>query len=245
MSDDWPDAIEVLNPSGVSDVVLVCEHASNHIPAEYAGLGLTPHDLSRHIAWDIGAAEVTRHLSQLLDAPAYLAAYSRLLIDLNRPLQAQSSVVTCSEDTDIPGNIGLDPDERLRRAERMFLPFHQRITCDLDQRQREGRPTRLVTIHSFTPVYKGVPRPWHAGVLFGEARDFGQAMVAALRQSGLNVDANVPYVSSRDEDYAIPVHGDDRGIAAVLIEIRQDLITHTEASAEWAARLHTALGLMA
>ncbi|MER8556533.1 N-formylglutamate amidohydrolase [Mesorhizobium sp. M0976] len=237
----WPPAVEAINETGRSDIVLICEHASNHIPAEYARLGLDSSHLQRHIAWDIGAAEVTRALSKLLDAPAFLSSYSRLLIDLNRPLGSSGSIPVLSEDTGIPGNVGLDLGERSRRAEIMFAPFHDRVAAHLDGRAKQGRPTRIATIHSFTPVYLGVGRPWHAGVLYDRAVDFGQAVLAGLRGSGLNVAANEPYVISRDGDYAIPVHGDDRGIPAVLIEIRQDLLAGRSGIEEWAHRLAAAL----
>lgn len=222
-------------------MVLVCEHASNHIPQAYQGLGLGAGDLTRHIAWDIGAAAVTRHLSALLDAPAYLATHSRLLIDLNRPLDAATLIVTRSEATDIPGNIGIDAAERKQRIDRLFTPFHDAVSACLEDRQRMGRPTRLVSIHSFTPVFHGVAREWHAGVLFDGAQAFGQAMVAALQAPGLKVGANVPYQSGRTDDYAVPVHGDDRGIPAVLIEIRQDLIASDDGAEDWARRLAGAL----
>ncbi len=244
--DDWPEPVEIVNPDGASDIVLLCEHASNHIPAAYAGLGLTPDDLSRHIAWDIGAAEVTRRLSALLDAPAFLGTTSRLLIDLNRPLDAPSSIVTRSEDTDIPGNVDLDRLERDHRAKRIFRPFHTAVSRHLDRRQHEGRFVRLVSIHSFTPVFKGVSRPWTGGVLFDRAEAFGRSVIAHLRQAGLHVEANVPYTSDRAEDFAVPIHGDDRGIPAILIEIRNDLIRDgvdaTNWGVElWAARLNAAL----
>ena len=241
--DDWPAPVEVLNPDGVSDIVLLCEHAANHIPAEYAGLGLTPDDLLRHIAWDIGAAAVTRQLSTLLDAPAFLGTTSRLLIDLNRPLDAISSIVTRSEATDIPGNADLDRLERDHRARRVFRPFHTAVSHVLDQRQPHGRPVRLVSIHSFTPVFLGVPRAWEGGVLFDRAEAFGHAVIDHLRQAGVNVGANVPYKSDRAEDFAVPIHGDDRGIPAILIEIRNDLIRDDAGIDLWAARLNEALRL--
>ena len=219
----------------------MCEHASNHIPAEYNDLGLTPHDLTRHIAWDPGAAEVTRRLSDALDAPAYLGTSSRLLIDLNRPIEASSSIVTRSEATDIPGNIALDPKERQRRIEQIFQPYHAAVSACLDERQKAGRPVRLVSIHSFTPVYLGEARPWQAGVLFGEADTFGMAMLDRLRSPSLTIGANVPYQSSRDEDYGVPIHGDDRGIPAVLIELRNDLISDPAGVSEWTSRLAAAL----
>ncbi len=238
---DWPPAVEALNVDGASDVVLLCEHASNHIPEIYQQLGLPAAELERHIAWDPGAAEVTRRLSILLDAPAYLGAYSRLLIDLNRPLASPSSIVTRSEATDIPGNFNLSAEERTRRADLIFQPFHDHIAAVLDRRQKESRPVRLVSIHSFTPVYLGEARSWQAGVLFGEAAAFGQSLVDKLRRLGLTAGANVPYESSRDEDYAIPVHGDDRGIPAVLIEIRNDLIASPDTVTAWAETISTSL----
>ncbi|MFA6153138.1 N-formylglutamate amidohydrolase [Mesorhizobium sp.] len=239
---DWPGAVEILNEHGRSDIVLLCEHASNHIPAEYGQLGLDAGHLQRHIAWDIGAAQVTRLLSARLDAPAFLGGYSRLLIDLNRPLGAKGSIPVLSEDTDIPGNVGIDAAERARRAEIMFSPFHDRVAAHLDLRVAEGRPTRIITIHSFTPIFLGVARPWHAGVLHGAASDLAGALISGLRNDvALNVEANVPYVISRDGDYAVPVHGDDCGIPAVLVEIRQDLLSTTPGIEEWADRLAAAL----
>ncbi|MBZ9674505.1 N-formylglutamate amidohydrolase [Mesorhizobium sp. ES1-1] len=239
---DWPDAVEVLNERGGCDVVLLCEHASNHIPAEYRQLGLEAANLQHHIAWDIGAARVTRLLATRLDAPAFLGGYSRLLIDLNRPLGSPGSIPVRSEDTDIPGNVGIDAAERARRAEIMFSPFHDRVAAHLDLRIAEGRPTRIVTIHSFTPVFVGVARPWHAGVLHGAASDLAEALISGLcKDAALNVEANVPYIISRDGDYAVPVHGDDRGIPAILVEIRQDLLSSRSGIEDWANRLAVAL----
>lgn len=239
---DWPDAVELLNEHGLSDIVLLCEHASNHIPAQYRQLGLDASHLQRHIAWDIGAAEVTRLLSARLDAAAFLSGYSRLLIDLNRPLGTPGSIPVLSEDTEIPGNVGIDPAERDRRAEIMFSPFHDRVAAHLDRRMAAGRPTLIVTIHSFTPAFLGVSRPWHAGVLHAHAADLAEVILSGLRtDAALNVAANVPYVISRDADYAVPIHGDDRGIPAVLVEIRQDLLSTRSGIEEWADRLAAAL----
>lgn len=242
VKNDWPPAVEVLNEDGGSDIVLLCEHASNHIPAEYQRLGLEEHELRRHIAWDIGAAGVARLLSGMLDAPAFLSGYSRLLIDVNRPLGASSSIPERSEATDIPGNIGITPVEKARRAEIMFTPFHDAVAAHLDRRLKSGRPTRLVTVHSFTPVYFGEKRPWQVGILYDAAREFGEAILAGLREdASLNAAANEPYVIARDGDYAVPIHGDDRGIEAVLVEIRQDLIANDAGVREWAGRLARAL----
>lgn len=239
---DWPQAVEVVNEGGRSGIVLLCEHASNHMPARYGGLGLDTLHLQRHIAWDIGAAEVTRRLSARLDAPAFLSNYSRLLIDLNRPLGSRGSIPARSEDTDIPGNADMDEAERTHRAAIMFMPFHDEVARHLDSRQATGRPTRIVTIHSFTPVFLGERRPWHAGVLYDRAAALGEALIDGLRADpSLNVAANVPYVISEDADYAVPIHGDQRGIEAVLVEIRQDLLADEAGIEEWTERMAAAL----
>ncbi|MER8834652.1 N-formylglutamate amidohydrolase [Mesorhizobium sp. M0909] len=160
--------------------------------------------------------------------------------DRGRPPGSSGSIPVQSED--IPGDVGLDPEERSRRAEIMFAPFHDRVAAHLDDRAKQGRATRIATIHSFTPVFLGVGRPWHAGVLYDQAIEFGQAVLAGLNIGGaLNAAANEPYVIRRDGDYAIPVHGDDRRIPAVLIEIRQDLLASPTGIEEWAKRLAAAL----
>ena len=230
-----------MNEAGTSDVVLLCEHAANHVPDEYWSLGLDASELERHIAFDLGAAEVTRRLAALIDAPAFLGTYSRLLIDLNRPLGRPSSIPVRSESTDIPGNIGIAPDEVWRRADTIFTPFHRRVAAFLDERQAAKRPTRIVTIHSFTPVFLGEPRPWHAGVLFDNASAFGWKTIKRMAAPGLPIDANVPYKTDRNEDYSVPVHGDDRNIPAILIEVRNDLISDPNGVMEWADRIAGAI----
>jgi predicted N-formylglutamate amidohydrolase len=237
-----PPAVSEVNPAGASRLVLVCEHASNHIPDEYAGLGLPPEELLRHIAWDIGAAPLARRLSALLDAPLFLAGGSRLLIDCNRPLDVPSSIPEVSEATMIPGNQGLDAAERDRRAARWFHPFHRRIAAALDARSAAGRPTTMLAIHSFTPRYLGVARPWQVGILYGTAERFGGALVRALRaEAGLTVGDNEPYRVNALEDYTAPVHGDRRGVDAALVEVRQDLLGDDAGVAQWATRLAAVL----
>lgn len=239
---DWPQPVEVLNLDGNSDIVLICEHASNHIPASFNDLGLPPEELTRHIAWDIGAASVTRSLSAMLDAPCFLGTYSRLLIDLNRPVGSSTSIPSRSEATDIPGNTTLGTDDRRRRIETIFDPFQSAISDYLDKRRQQGRATKIVAIHSFTPVFMGESRPWHAGILFNQSVTLGHNIIDQLsRITGLTIGANVPYVIERMSDYAIPVHGEERGLDAVLVEIRQDLIASAGGQAQWARYLHEAL----
>lgn len=241
MSDALPPAVEVVNPQGVSDCVLLCEHASNYVPPDYGGLGLGEADLARHIAWDIGAAAVARRLAILIDAPLLLSGYSRLLIDCNRPLATPTSIPEISETTIIPGNIGIGPDERQRRADRFYAPFQKAVTAHLDWRKASGRPAVVIGIHSFTPVFKGFVRPWHAGVLFRKSREFAAALLARLQAPGLIVAANEPYCIDDQSDYTVPVHGEARGLDAVLIEIRQDLISNDSGPSRWSDKLAAAL----
>jgi predicted N-formylglutamate amidohydrolase len=229
-----PAAVSVVNEGGATGLVLVCEHASNHIPAHYAGLGLPPAELQRHIAWDIGAAALATRLAAMLDAPLFLSGYSRLLIDCNRPPGAPSSIPLRSEATDIPGNQGLSAEEVAARQARYFTPFQDRIAGFLDRRGRVA----VLGIHSFTPVFLGVPRPWQAGVLHGAATVFGQSLIAGLRRDpALVVGDNEPYRIDVAEDYTVPVHGDARGNPAALIEVRQDLLADAAGIEAWAQRL--------
>jgi predicted N-formylglutamate amidohydrolase len=239
-------AVRVLNETGTSAYVLACEHASNYIPAEYSDLGLPAWELTRHIAYDIGAASLAESLSSLLDAPLFLSGYSRLLIDCNRPLLVPSSIPVRSEATDIPGNHGIDRAERDRRAAAFFWPFQARIAQALDARIAARRPTAVVGIHSFTPRFLGVERPWHVGVLYGKAAAFGQALVKRLAaEPGLSVGDNEPYRVNAEEDYTVPVHGDARCLDAALIEVRQDLVTASDGIAKWASRLSAVLSEIA
>lgn len=233
-----PPPVTLLNAGGASPFVLLCEHASNHIPPEYQALGLPAAELERHIAHDIGAAALARRLSARLDAPLFLAGYSRLLIDLNRPWAAPSSIPEISEATVIPGNTGIDEAERARRQAAWFMPFHDSVAAFLD-----ARPGSVVIgVHSFTPVYLGETRPWHAGILYGQAERFGTALVRALTDDPtLVIGANEPYRIELEYDYTVPVHGDARGRDAVLLEVRQDLLGDAAGCEGWARRLAAAL----
>lgn len=233
---DWPPPVEMINADSSSPILLLCEHASNHIPSEYNGLGLGAEARAAHIAWDIGAADVTRRLAARLDACAMLGTYSRLLVDLNRPLDVASAMPQRSEVHDIPGNAALTPAERARRALAIFNPYHEAIAAYLDA--RGDQPTLIVSIHSFTPVYADVPRPWNAGILFGAAEGLGMRLVARLASDPARcIGINQPYSVSREEDYALPVHGDARGIDAVLVEIRNDELATADGRQGWAELL--------
>lgn len=238
LAEDEPPPFEVERPDGRSPFFLTCDHASRRIPRRLGTLGLPETELRRHIAWDIGAASVARRLAATLDAFLITQSYSRLVIDCNRTPGVPTSIPTLSETTEIPGNRDLDEAERAARVREIFEPYHRRIVAELDARERAGRPTTYVAVHSFTPVFKGVARPWHIGVLYHRGPALGQALLELLRAEGdLCVGDNQPYAIGDATDFGIPMHGERRGIAHVELEIRQDLIAEASGQAAWAARL--------
>lgn len=236
--DREPPAVTAVNEEGASPYLLICEHASNYIPARYGGLGLASGDLVRHIAWDPGAADLARQLSGLLDAPLFLSGYSRLLIDCNRPPGSPSSIPVRSEDTEIPGNRGLAPAEIAHRVAAYFTPFQKWIARVLDARSAAGRPSAILGVHSFSPIFCGARRVWHVGVLHGRATALASRLLEGFRRDPrLVVGDNEPYRIEPDEDYTVPVHGDARGIPAALIEVRNDLLVGASDIDSWASRI--------
>ena len=235
---DDPPAFTVHRELGGSPFVLIADHAGQEIPACLGDLGLSQTELDRHIGWDIGIAGVAQKLSEKLDAFAILQTYSRLVIDCNRPLQAPGSIVAVSDGTRVPGNEELDDEARAARALEIFVPYHARITRELDRRSGQPVAPVLVSLHSFTPTFAGFARPWHAGVLYHRDTRLAHALLAALRaEPGLVIGDNEPYAVSDATDFAIPVHGEQRGLLHVELEIRQDLIADARGQEEWAQRL--------
>jgi len=230
--------VRVENGAGSSDFLLVCEHAGPYIPRAFGDLGLSRDDLAKHIAYDIGALEVARNVSQRLDAVIVHQPYSRLLVDCNRPPFAPDSIPEKSEDVSIPGNQGLTVVAAADRRRLLFHPFHERLGAELTARDAAGRATYLVTIHSFTPVFHGNRRPWHIGIQYGRDSGFAGAVMDYLNgESALIVGDNVPYPVTDDSHYTIPFHAESRGYPHAMIEIRQDLVESSEGQIEWAERL--------
>ncbi len=238
LGDGDPAPVEVLRPEGTSPFLLTAEHAGRAFPERLGTLGLSGRNLERHIAWDIGIAGVTRQLSRSLDAAAVMQTYSRLVVDCNRWPTATDFVTPFSEDTEIPGNANLAPEEIEARANEIFHPYHHTIRDLLDARIASARRTVLVAMHSCTPIYLGVSRPWHVGVLYDKDPTFARILLELLHGEGkLIVGDNEPYFLTSDKDYAVPVHGEQRGIPHVEIEIRQDLIESESGQIEWAERM--------
>ncbi|MHC8371554.1 N-formylglutamate amidohydrolase [Pseudomonas sp. MDT1-85] len=214
-------------------LILVCEHASRFIPAGLNDLGLSHEAAREHIAWDIGALALAEGLSQALGATLLAANYSRLLIDLNRPRHAPDSIALQSEIYQVPGNRDLDEATRDYRRHCLFKPFHARLQTLIDARMAQGRPVRLVGIHSFTPIYYGQPRLLEVGVLYGQAGEYAQRVIDGLSRHPLKVAGNQPYKVDPLGDMTVPVHGDARGLESVLIEVRNDLLRTPENIGRW------------
>ena len=226
------------NAAGRSPFLLTCDHYGRLIPRILGDLGLPEGELARHIAWDIGIAGVAEALSKHLDAHLIVQRYSRLVIDCNRPPDAASSIPRISEATTIPGNEGLSREAAVLRRAQIFDPYHRRIGEIIDQRGSAAMPTVLVSLHSFTPVYAGIARPWHIGTLYRRDKVLPALLLGALRaEPDLVVGDNEPYAVSDGTDYAIPVYGEQRGLAHVELEVRQDLIVEEAGQAEWAERI--------
>jgi predicted N-formylglutamate amidohydrolase len=243
---DEPPPVHEVNAQGPSPFLLISDHHGRLLPRTLGDLGVAESELKRHIAWDIGIAGVAERLSAMLDAHLIAQRYSRLVIDCNRPPGVASSIPVISEATAIPGNEGLSPEKKDARRREIFDPYHRRIAAAIDARMHALRPTVLVALHSFTPVYAGVARPWHIGALYHRDTVLPRLLIQHLRGEGdLVVGDNEPYAVSDLTDYAIPVHGEARGLINTGIEIRQDLIADQSGQQAWAERLARIFGEIA
>jgi predicted N-formylglutamate amidohydrolase len=239
---DEPPAFQEFRMEGRSDFIIVADHASARIPRRLANLGLPDSELRRHIAWDIGALSVARHVAEAIDAPLVAQNYSRLVIDCNRDPEVATSIPRISELCEIPGNIGLSAQEIAARRTEIFDPYHRRIRELLDGRQALGRRAILVAQHTMTDVYKSDRRQMHAAVLYNRDRRFAGAVLQMLRRERhLIIADNEPYFVSDETDYTIPHHAEARSLLHVEIEIRQDLVSDEAGQAEWAARIASVL----
>ena len=237
-----PPAFDIVNPDGAGRGILVCDHASRRIPKRLGTLGVDPRELSRHIAWDIGAAEVARRLSVTLDVPLVLCGYSRLVMDCNRPHWADDAFTTLSEDVEIPGNRNLAPGDRKMRVDEIFRPYQAAVDRVVQSRLGGAHPPIMVSVHSFTPIYLGEGRPWDIGVHYRLDERLARLCIEGLRRKeGLHVGENEPYQLALGEDFTIPVHAEARGLPHVLFEIRQDHLASPAGIETWSSRLGTLL----
>ncbi|MFK8250272.1 N-formylglutamate amidohydrolase [Ancylobacter terrae] len=230
-------AVETIAGALASGLLLLCDHASNALPPAYGTLGLPQAELERHIGYDIGAAAVTRDLAARLGAPAVLSRFSRLLIDPNRGEDDPTLVMRLSDGAVVPGNRHADAAEVERRIALYHRPYHQAIEAAIGRFLAAGIVPAILSMHSYTPVWRGTPRPWHAAVLWDSDDRFARRLIDALRAPGdLIVGDNEPYDGALRND-CLNRHGTARGIPHVLLEIRQDLIADAPGQSLWAERL--------
>jgi predicted N-formylglutamate amidohydrolase len=231
---DEPPAL-VVNGDGGSPYVLICEHASNRVPRRLGTLGLPAAELERHIAWDLGAELVARRLSRLTDAPLVLQRYSRLAYDCNRPPDSADAMPEISESTPIPGNRSLSPADKLARIGEIYRPFHAAVSELLDRRAAGGVRSLVVSIHSFTPVYKGERRSVELGILYDRDRGLPERLMPCFA----TVDAryNEPYGPRDGVLHTLNLHAAPRGLGHAMIEIRNDFLSDERGQAGWAERL--------
>lgn len=232
---------EIVNRVGPTPVQLVCDHASRAVPAALGKLGLGDSHFDRHIAYDIGAAEVTRRLAAALDAPSVLAGYSRLVIDLNRPPGHPDSIPEISDGTEIPGNRSLSETARRQRVKTLFEPYHDTIHETIADLWRRGKAPSLLSVHSFSPLFGKTARPWDVGVLWNRDPRLAQPLMEKLAARGLRVGDNLPY-SGRELAYTINLHGAAAGLANCVVEINQDQVADRPGIERWADILAEVMG---
>ena len=222
-----PPVSQLENPHGRSSVVLVCEHGGRAFPLKLGQLGLDDHQTQRHFAWDIGALDLARGLSDALDAPLIHQAYF---------IPEQGEEIT------ILGNTDLSQTQRKARLNEIWRPFHDHLSALLDQREQLSLQTVLISIHSFTPVFFGRQRPLEVGVLCDRERRFAEPLYQQLENKcGRLAALNEPYDMNRESDYTIPVHGEDRGLLCAEIEVRNNLISDSDGLAFWVETLAQAI----
>ena len=239
---DEPPAFSAYNPDGQFPLLLACDHAGNAVPRALADLGLPRSELSRHIGWDSGGLDVGRRLSELLDAPFVASTYSRLVIDCNRWPGGVGSVPQISDGTPVPANRALDDAAIKARADACFWPYHKAIDDALDRFAARGVTPALFVVHSFTPVMRGIQRPWQLGVLWRTDPRFAKPLLEALREiPDVFVGDNEPYTALDPAEYTLQAHAESRGLPHCSIEIRQDLIGDRAGALRWAALIAPAV----
>jgi len=234
MQDPTDDAPFTFLPGhDAGGLLIIADHASNRVPPLYGDLGLPPAEFERHIAYDIGTEWLVHRLAAFTGAPALLTRFSRLLIDANRGEDDPTLVMRLSDGAIVPGNARVDAAERQRRIERFHRPYHRAVGAQIDRMIATGVTPVILSIHSFTPAWKGVPRPWDMAILWDRDDRMVAPALAAFRARGLVVGDNEPYDGALRND-TLYHHGTARGLAHLLVEVRQDHIAAEAGANHWA-----------
>lgn len=243
---DDPPPVEIFNDGGAAPLLMACDHAGRRVPRRLGDLGLDAASFDRHIAWDIGAAEVARQVALRLDSPLVLSAYSRLVVDVNRRPDDPTCIPEESDGTVVPANRGLPAADRVARIAALHEPYHAAIDARLAGLRRRGVVPLVIVIHSFTPVFKGFERPWQVGILWNRDGRLARPLMARLAAlPGIVVGDNQPYSGQDRHGYTMPRHVEDTGIPHALIEIRQDLIDTRHGAEQWSDTLYQVLSPLA
>ncbi|MFT5322103.1 MAG: putative N-formylglutamate amidohydrolase [Pseudohongiellaceae bacterium] len=230
-----PPPFTVYNAQGKAPVLLVCDHASKAFPAAMYQLGLADWVLDKHVACDIGAELITKHLADQLDAPAVLAGYSRLVMDLNRQLSHESALIKVSDGISIPGNQNVSALEREQRIDSFFNPYHDEISRQIKLFEARDIVPAFISIHTCTPVFNNVIRHCQIGVMWDSDPRIPVPLMKSLKMNpDLRVGDNEPYSGRHPHDFTIDYHAQETGLAHVGIEVRQDLVSTEEGAQQWA-----------
>lgn len=237
-----PPPFMTYNDSGKARALLVADHASPFFPAGMNQLGLADWVIERHVAWDIGSDMLTRHLADLLDAPAVLAGFSRLIVDPNRRLEDPSAFIEVSDGIAIPGNQDLSDEQKALRVQSFFNPYHDAISARLNEFADRDIVPAFISIHTCTPVFDRVVRPWHIGILWDTDPRIPLALIEHFnRIDDICIGDNEPYSGRHPHDFTVDYHAEPAGLPHVGIEVRQDLVGDDAGAKKWAAILATAL----
>lgn len=237
LGEDEPAPFTVLNPDGAAPCLVICDHSGNYVPRKLDNLGLDEKALESHAAWDIGAGDVTRYLANILDAPAIVMNYSRLVIDVNRRPDHPTAFVAHMDSGPVPGNLALAPEDKALRIEELFKPYHEALEALLNNFGDRGITPAVFSIHSFTRFFYKQVRPWEIGVLWAHDERMPRRTIDFFRKKGFTVGDNEPYDARLLRGSTVNHHADARGLPNVLIEIRNDLLETDEGRREWAAML--------
>jgi predicted N-formylglutamate amidohydrolase len=237
-----PPPYMTYNDHGQTKLLLVADHASPFFPAAMNQLGLADWVLERHVAWDIGSDQLTRFLADELDAPAVLAGFSRLIVDPNRQLTDPSAFVEVSDGIAIPGNLELSEEQKSLRVQSFFQPYHEAIANRLDQFQSRGIVPAFISVHTCTPVFDRIVRPWHIGIMWDRDPRIAIPLMENLGgMDGVCIGDNEPYSGRHPHDFTVDFHAEPAGLPHVGIEVRQDLVSDDEGAHKWAGILAGAL----
>ena len=242
---DDPPPFDILQTQPSRPALLVCDHASNRVPAKFHNFGVSAEVMLTHCAIDIGAGEVTRLLSRSLGLPAVLAGYSRLVVDCNRRLDDPTAFPASIDGVEVPGNYNLTHADRQARADALYWAYHHAVRDQLGVLESMAKAPALIAIHSFVPIRGGQRRPWDIGVLWDKDPRMPRALIEGLRKiPDLVVGDNEPYSGKHIHDFTIDHHAEAEGLPHVSVEIRQDLIETQEGAEHLAEILGSQLGLI-